>query len=192
MRIDHFGIFAPYYEQFIRPKKPEALLENLNLPIDGMILDAGGGTGRVAQFLVGQASQIMVADQSCQMLREVQNKDGLLAACSDTEWLPFADASFERIMMVDAFHHVSVQAKTANELWRILKPSGRLVIEEPDIRSFRVKLIALGEKLALMRSHFLYPAQIAGMFSSSAAHVQIRSDDSSVWIIVEKDDEPRQ
>jgi demethylmenaquinone methyltransferase/2-methoxy-6-polyprenyl-1,4-benzoquinol methylase len=47
---------------------------------------------------------------------------------------------------------------------RVLEPEGRSVIEEPDIRTFGVKLVALAEKILLMRSHFLSPIQIASLF----------------------------
>ena len=38
-----------------------------------------------------------------------------------------------------------------------------MIIEEPDIRNFLVKLVAIGEKILLMRSHFLEPEKIAEM-----------------------------
>jgi demethylmenaquinone methyltransferase/2-methoxy-6-polyprenyl-1,4-benzoquinol methylase len=88
--------------------------------------------------------------------------------------------------MVDALHHVSDQFKTAEELWRILAPGGRIVIEEPDISSFRIKLVAIGEKLALMRSHFLAPTQIADLFHFANANVQMINEGTIAWIIVEK------
>lgn len=50
---------------------------------------------------------------------------------------------------------------------RVLKPGGRLVIEEPDINRFPVKLIALGEKLALMGSHFYSPQQISYLLAAN-------------------------
>ena len=84
------------------------------------------------------------------MLREAKRKEGLQPICTDSEKLPFLENSFERIMMVDALHHVNHQQQTADELWRVLKPGGRIVIEEPDIRIFGVKLLALAEKIAMM------------------------------------------
>ncbi len=56
--------------------------------------------------------------------------------------------------MMDALHHMSFQKQAIGELWRVLKPGGRIVIIEPDIRRFVVKLIAIGEKIILMESHF--------------------------------------
>jgi demethylmenaquinone methyltransferase/2-methoxy-6-polyprenyl-1,4-benzoquinol methylase len=184
--FDHFNFLAPLYEIFIPPKYPEEMCALLGLPVSGALLDAGGGTGRVAQFLVGQADPIVVADLSCRMLAEARRKSGLHPVCSHTERLPFPDGSFARIIMVDAFHHVCNQRQTAEELWRVLQPGGRLVIEEPDVRSFVGKLIAGGEKLAIMRSHFLAPSRIADLFHYPNALIRVATANSIAWIIVEK------
>jgi SAM-dependent methyltransferase len=182
----HFDLLAPLYEAVIRPADPSELCSRIGLPVPGALLDAGGGTGRVAQFLRGQAGSIVVADLSAAMLAETRRKKGLSPVCSPTEKLPFADQTFERIIMVDAFHHVGDQIRTAGELWRVLRPGGRLVIEEPDIRSFAVKLIAAGEKLALMRSRFLPPPRIAAMFRHPGARISIAAENATAWITVEK------
>jgi len=185
--ISHFDFLAPLYDTVIPPKDPQEIYSLVGLPVSGALLDAGGGTGRVAQFLVGKADPIVVADLSCRMLSKARRKAGLHAVCSQTERLPFPDGSFARIIMVDAFHHVCNQRQTAEELWRVLQPGGRLVIEEPDVRAFAVKLIAAGEKLALMRSHFLAPPRIADLFHFPNARVRVETAKSISWIIVEKE-----
>lgn len=185
-KLDHFGILAPFYERFIPARVPEKLMALVDVPADGVVLDAGGGTGRVAQFLRDKTGQVLVADQSMEMLKEARKKDGVQSVCSHTESIPFADSCFDRIIMVDALHHVADQVDTAEELWRILQPGGRIVIEEPDVRSLEVKLIALAEKLALMRSHFLTPPQIARLFGAPDARVRVEADGLTAWIIVEK------
>jgi demethylmenaquinone methyltransferase/2-methoxy-6-polyprenyl-1,4-benzoquinol methylase len=86
--------------------------------------------------------------------------------------------------MVDALHHVIDHAHTAREMYRVLKPGGILVIEEPDIRTFGVKLIAIAEKLLLMRSHFIAPDEIVKLFSSGEK--QIKAEDGTAWIIIKK------
>ena len=184
--FDHFGFLAPFYEKFIQPKDPQEIREFGHLPISGSLLDAGGGTGRIAQALRGQAGMIVVADLSLQMLEQAHSKDGLELTCSHSERLPFLNASFDRVIMVDALHHVIDQQQTADELWRVLKPGGRLVIEEPDIRAWSVKLIAVFEKLVLMRSHFLSPPQIAGLFPHRHAKVSIDTKGYNAWVSVEK------
>jgi SAM-dependent methyltransferase len=182
----HFDLVAPIYEKVVRPAIPREICALAGLPVSGALLDAGGGTGRVAQFLVGQADPIVVADLSRGMLSVARNKAGLHAVCSPAERLPFMSGSFARIIMVDAFHHVASQHRTAWELWRVLEPGGRLVIEEPDLRTFAVKLMAVAEKAALMRSHFLSPAGIAELFPYPDACVRVEAAHSTAWIIVEK------
>jgi ubiquinone/menaquinone biosynthesis C-methylase UbiE len=184
--LDHFSLLAPFYEFFIRPKNPEKIGSLAHFPTDGIVMDAGGGTGRVAQYFRGKAAQIVIADGSFKMLREAQKKDGLQPVLSYTENLPFQNGTFDCIIMVDALHHVADQLKTSDELWRILKPGGRLIIEEPNINIFGVKFLALAEKLALMRSHFLSPQQITALFQGKPVVVRHELEDALAWIIVEK------
>jgi demethylmenaquinone methyltransferase/2-methoxy-6-polyprenyl-1,4-benzoquinol methylase len=120
------------------------------------------------------------------MLRQARGK-GLAAVCAPAESLPFLKGSFERIIMVDALHHVADQAGTASELWRVLAPGGLLVILEPDIRQLAVKGIALFEKIALMRSHFLPPSEIARLFELFGAQPRIEAESASAWILIEKE-----
>ncbi|MBE0697251.1 MAG: class I SAM-dependent methyltransferase [Anaerolineaceae bacterium] len=184
--LDHFSLLAPFYESIIRPKNPEKIGALAHLPAGGIVLDAGGGTGRVAQYFRARAAQILVADESLQMLREAQKKDGLQPVVSYAEDLPFQDGSFDCVIMVDALHHVADQRKTTDELWRILKPGGCLIIEEPNIHLTRVKFIALAEKLMLMRSHFLTPQQIIALFQGKPAVTRLELEDAFAWVIVEK------
>ena len=86
--------------------------------------------------------------------------------------------------MVDALHHVINPTESAREMFRVLKTGGVLVIEEPDIRTFGVKLIALAEKLLLMRSHFLVPDKIEKLFDTGKK--RIRAEDGTAWVIIQK------
>jgi ubiquinone/menaquinone biosynthesis C-methylase UbiE len=181
---NHFNFLAPFYDQVIPFSRLEKMLRVLDLPHAGSLLDAGGGTGRVASALRSHLGSIIVADVSWGMLSQARQKD-LIVTSTETERLPFSDDIFDRVLMVDALHHVVNQSETICELYRVLKPGGRLVIEEPDLRTFAVKMIAVAEKLALMRSHFLTPPQIARLLPSTA-RIKIESEENTAWIIVEK------
>jgi demethylmenaquinone methyltransferase/2-methoxy-6-polyprenyl-1,4-benzoquinol methylase len=180
----HFNILAPFYDRAIPFTRLDQMLKVLDLPHTGSLLDAGGGTGRVADALRPHVGWVVVADVSRGMLSQARQKN-LSATSTETEQLPFSDGVFERVLMVDALHHVVSQIETIRELYRVLKVGGRLVIEEPDLRTFAVKLIAVAEKLALMRSHFLAPPQIAQLFPSEAK-VKIEAEENTAWIIAEK------
>ncbi len=190
MPHDDFGWIAPIYQRTGKYSSLDFLTELMELPVRGRLLDAGGGTGRVSQSLVGKAGQVVVADLSLGMLRVAFRQASLQAVQAQSERLPFPEASFERILMVDAFHHVVDQSETAHELYRVLKAGGLLVIEEPDIHTLGVRLIALGERLLLMRSHFREASRIASLFPSAKAGIRKRN--GNVWVIIKKtsDDPP--
>ncbi len=186
MPFDHFDFLAPFYEKVIPPSATEAMLRELEPSPDCRLLDAGGGTGRVSGVLQEYVGSVVLSDISMGMLKEAAAKDNLRPTCALSEKMPFADDYFDCVLMVDALHHVNDQAKTASELWRIIKPGGRIVIQEPDIRRFSVKLIAIAEKLALMRSHFLAPQKIANLFPFDAAEIDVHSEDFNAWVVVKK------
>ena len=183
--MDHFGFIAPYYDRVFKPGERDWLFEVIGLPVSGVLLDAGGGTGRVSQFLRDQVDQVVIADLSYDMLLQAHAKEGLHPTCSHTEKLPFQNEFFDRVIMIDALHHVCDQAETAQELWRVLKPGGRIVIEEPDVRTFGVKVLAVAEKLVGMRSHFLAPPAIASLFDGTA-DIQIKRKGPISWVILDK------
>lgn len=182
MPLDHFDIIAPIYAR-VTYSALEKMRELAGLPVKGRLLDIGGGTGRVATALLGEVDEVVIADLSMGMLKRA-HRSTLKPVCSHSESLPFPDVFFERVIMVDALHHVIDQPASAREMLRVLKPGGRIIIEEPDIRTFPVKLIALAEKLLLMRSHFLSPVQIAALYPASTT--EIVTEGSSAWVTISK------
>ena len=185
MPFDHFDKIASLYNRAAKFTLDETLLGILNPKKDSFVLDAGGGTGRVAAEIRPKVKQVVVADVSIGMLRFSVEK-GLPCICAPAENLPFSSSTFDRIIMVDALHHVYNQRESVFELWRLLVTGGKLLIIEPDIKQFAIKLIALGEKLLLMRSHFLSGEQIAGIFDQERARVEVQRLDNNVIITAEK------
>lgn len=189
--LDHFRLVAPIYDRFFASPQPDRLRSLLDLPVAGRLLDVGGGTGRVAQALRGLADQVVVVDESAAMLQQAWLK-GLPAVRGQAESLPFADGAFAAILVVDAFHHLQDQQQAAVELLRVLAPSGRLVIEEPNVERASVHLLALAEKLALMRSHFHSPSAVQRIFEAAGGNVRLVRQGMSFWAVVGRSDSEKE
>jgi demethylmenaquinone methyltransferase/2-methoxy-6-polyprenyl-1,4-benzoquinol methylase len=184
--VDLFHWVAPFYDRVLRFSDPSKLLALLDLEPKHRLLDVGGGTGRVTNFLVDHVAQACVVDASLGMLLQAREK-GLCAYLCLAEQLPFPDGTFDRILIVDAFHHFRDWPSAAAELLRVLNSGGRIVIEEPDIRFGAVKLIAFAERLLFMRSRFYAPADLAELFRCAGGRVKLFDEGGGVfWAAIEQ------
>ncbi|MBO9361039.1 MAG: methyltransferase domain-containing protein [Thermoflexus sp.] len=180
-----FEWVAPFYDVAIRFLDPRPLTRHLALPAEGRLLDLGGGTGRVAWALRGQVGTAVVADAAQGMLRVARRRPGLLSVQALAEHLPFPNASFDQVVIVDALHHFIDAGAAIREVARVLRPGGRLVVEEPDIRQWPVKGIALLERLLGLRSRFLPGEAVEALARSSGLQTRIERDRLSFrfWVI---------
>ena len=96
------------------------------------LLDLATGTGAVASAAhrVAEDLTIVGADVSIGMLREVSRKKIVMPVQTEGESLPFPDRSFDMISVGFALRHFSDLLTTFREMYRVLRPEGRLVILE--------------------------------------------------------------
>ena len=184
--MDHFNLLAPIYDKIIPAGPPDRFTRWLAGKRHAALLDVGGGTGRTAQLLRDHADTLVLVDLSMEMLRVSQRKGGLRPVCGQSERLPFPESSFDCVVMIDALHHVIDQAASAAEMWRVLAPGGSILIQEPNPQTTAGKLIAIMEKILLMRSKLLTPALIAALFDFDGARAAVELDGMATWVVVEK------
>lgn len=184
--FDHFNWIAPLYDRVAGSVRPVDLGRFFDLDGNQVMLDLGGGTGRASAGMCSQVSALLVADPAFNMLTQARAKGCIQSVGTEAENLPFSSKSFDGIVMVDAFHHLADQPLVVREMWRVLRPGGRAVIEEPDIARAAVKFIAIAEKVLLMRSHFRRPDWIAAQFASLGASVEIEREGLNAWIVAKK------
>ncbi len=185
--FDHFNLLGPVYDLVFGRRTDHDMVDFAKVEPGHKLLDVGGGTGRVAVLFDKFPEDVLIVDAAMGMLKQAQEKE-LQTVNGSSEHLPLSAGTFDRVIMVDALHHVKDQVETLNETWRVLAPGGRLVIEEPDIRNFWVKLIALGEKIALMRSRFLPVERILEICQfDDRESIQLTRKNGIAWIIITKE-----
>lgn len=114
----------------------ERLVAAAGLQAGQALLDVGCGTGVVARFAaarLGEGATITALDRSPRMLeiaREVAARDRLSIDWHEgrAEQLPFADASFDRVLCQFALVYFDDRAQALRECARVLRPRGLLVL----------------------------------------------------------------
>jgi len=116
----------------------------LNIHPEDKILDMGCGNGRHA----GEASRykdvtVVAADLNFDDLVESKNRINFIKNCgehgggqsvisgADITALPFDDNSFNHVICSEVMEHIPDDLKAAEELVRVLKPGGNLVVSVP-------------------------------------------------------------
>ena len=124
---------AGRYDRFMR--KDAAAYERLYgllCPVvrQKTVLELATGTGLIAKHIVRYADHIEATDASQEMIE--QAKQGVKSAklyfsVQDMFHLPYADQSFDVVIVVNALHIVPEPEKALSEIRRVLKDDGVLV-----------------------------------------------------------------
>jgi glycosyltransferase involved in cell wall biosynthesis len=107
-----------------------AVLDELALPPDARILDAGCGSGRVLDELARRGSACGI-DVSETAVRCAQRRGHGDVRRAHVERLPFADGSFDLVTCLDVVEHTPDDRVTLTELRRVTRAGGRLVVTVP-------------------------------------------------------------
>lgn len=106
------------------------------VPLAGKrVADIGCGEGALVRLMARAGARVVGVDNNPAQLAKAAEA----AAGSETyamavgERLPFADATFDAVVVFNALHHIPVEAQRAAlvEAARVLRPDGRLYIAEP-------------------------------------------------------------
>ena len=144
------------------------------------VLDLAGGTGDIAALLkpvIGETGEVVVGDINAAMLgvgRDRMTDRGLVSglrwAQLNAEVLPFPDNSFDAVTMAFGLRNVTDKDKALADIFRVLKPGGRLLVLEfskvqselfgklYDFHSFKV-LPKLGQLFAGDANSYQYLAE---------------------------------
>jgi len=94
------------------------------------LLEVGVGTGRIALSLSNHVKTIMGADISFDMLRVLQDKQAnklVYPSQADGIALPYADNTFDAIIIVHVLHLVPHPQQILSEVKRVIKPNGQFL-----------------------------------------------------------------
>jgi 2-polyprenyl-3-methyl-5-hydroxy-6-metoxy-1,4-benzoquinol methylase len=102
----------------------------LNLPPGASILDAGCGSGRVLDELA-HFGQVAGVDASPAAVTAAHRRGHVDVSLARVEELPFGDDSFHLVTCLDVIEHTRDDTRALEELLRVTRPGGYLLVTAP-------------------------------------------------------------
>jgi SAM-dependent methyltransferase len=103
------------------------------LALGGAVLEVGCGSGMGLPYLQARSRAVVGGDYTMALLREARTHvDGTPLVRMDAVRLPFTDASFDVVLMLEMIYYVADQAAAVAECRRVLRPGGKLLVVLPN------------------------------------------------------------
>ena len=124
---------AKIYDHFMKKDhKAYKQMYSLIYPVvrHKQVLELATGTGLIAKHIVRSADHIEATDASQEMIEQAKQgvkSTKLYFSVQDMFHLPYADQSFDVVIVVNALHIVPEPEKALSEIRRVLKDDGVLV-----------------------------------------------------------------
>jgi SAM-dependent methyltransferase len=110
--------------------KRTGLVKSL-LPMGGLVLDVGCGTGQLGAAIAAEGFDVFGVDLSSAMVAKARERSLAGTFAGVTTALPFAENSFDLALTVATLHHLETPervAATVDEMGRVVKRGGFVVL----------------------------------------------------------------
>lgn len=99
---------------------------------DKFLLDAGCGTGWFSREAKERGASVVSLDLGIDLLNQVRQKCETINVVGDTLQLPFSKGTFDIVISTEVIEHTIDPKKAINEIYRVLKPGGTVVLTTPN------------------------------------------------------------
>jgi SAM-dependent methyltransferase len=163
---------ALFRRSVLKQRKLEELLRSLGSTQGLRCLDLGSDNGVISLLLRERGGSWASADMTEEAVAAIRALVESDVHRTDARLLPFGDACFDRVVVVDMLEHAPDEAAFAAEVARITKPGGRLVVNTPHLkrsllRRFRHAIGQTDAKHGHLRPGYT-PARLVELFGGFA------------------------
>ena len=132
------------YNHIIHSSRVEQIL-NYTANISGKVLDIGCFDGFITEKILKQGNKEVIGMDRWEEAMELTRSKGIETVWGDMDnpQIPFADNYFDCVVAADVFNSIFDPDAVMEEVTRILKPQGKLIITVPNLASSGNRLLML-------------------------------------------------
>ncbi len=133
MKKTVWDFFAPIYEASMKSQKNiyDYLYQNISRAAEGKtVLELATGPGMIAKHIAAAAKNVVATDFAPNMIETAKKGDvpqNVTFEVADATSLPYADKSFDLVVIANALHIIPEPQKALAQIKRVLKDGGLLI-----------------------------------------------------------------
>ncbi|HEU4822625.1 MAG TPA: class I SAM-dependent methyltransferase [Nitrososphaeraceae archaeon] len=173
MKISHFILNLQEFVMAINARRRIQLLLRYILVKDSdIILDVGGNTGKITEGYARNCKEVVVLEPKHKVADYGRtHRPHIRFVQGEAENIPFPQEYFDKIIASFSFHHFPNQDRSLEEMKRVLKLNGMLVIVESDPATSKGKGLKLCETLLRTDAKFYTPLELKEKVERCGLHV---------------------
>ena len=153
-------------------KRIQVMSGHIDIRPSDVLLDIGGNTGKITQAYSNNCKEVVVLEPKRNIIEYGRShRPNIKFVEGGAESIPLPGEYFDKVVASASFHHFSDQDSALEEMKRVLKPDGKIIIVEIDPDTPRGKSLKFCETLFHTGGKLYQPAQLSKKVEEHNLHV---------------------
>jgi ubiquinone/menaquinone biosynthesis C-methylase UbiE len=137
------------------------MIQHIDITSNDVLLDVGGNTGKITEIYAKDCKGIVVLEPKHAVVEYGRKyRPHIKFVEGGVENIPLPSEYFDKVVASASLHHFPNQDRGLEEMKRVLKPNGKMIILEIDPNTGRGKRLKICENILHTGAKFYEPLQL--------------------------------
>ena len=142
-------------------KRIQFMTQHIDISPGDILLDVGGNTGKITEVYARDCKEVVVLEPKHAVVEYGRTyRPNIKFVEGGAENIPLPGEHFDKVVASASFHHFPKQDRSLEEMKRVLKSNGKIIIIEIDPNTARGKRLKICEGILHTGAKFYEPIQL--------------------------------